>query len=113
MSRYTASSVQLGSCRPPSLSPEDLLTAKAERRHIHAIDSHDGTVVGSVELHSPVDVVEAIPAVTPVLATLGITKKHAVGVAVLARGVAHTPRGPIAAGVLAAISATIRYQTDR
>lgn len=78
---------------------------------VHAQDPlHEGAVVGSIEFHSPVDVVEAVSAVTPVLVALGVATIHAEGVAVLARRVAHSTRGPIGTGVLTAISATVRQK---
>lgn len=69
--------------------------------------SHDGAVVLCVEFESAVDVVEAVSAVAPVLSVVGIATEEAVGVAVLARVVAHAPSGPVVAGVLAGSIAAV------
>lgn len=73
--------------------------------------SHDGAVIFCVEFKSAFDVVEAVSAFAPVLPVVRVATKEAVGVAVLARVVAHAPRGPVVAGVLAGIIAAAKDTT--
>lgn len=77
--------------------------------HNRRSSSHDCAVVGRVVLLGSVNVVVAEPAVWPVLPVLGVAAVRAVRVPVLARDVAHAPRGAVFAGVIARVLATAAW----